>query len=97
LKRRTRGAPVQAYAPKMSDHPTQHAVYSAADIAEVLEELQVCGSDPLSLRRWAARRDVHTGLVRAGRSLSSVRLPGKAPGGGWVEFALVEGAWARTH
>ncbi|MGC5078399.1 hypothetical protein [Agrococcus sp. DT81.2] len=80
----------------MSDHPTQHAVYSAADIAEVLEELRACGADPLNLRRWAARRDVHTALVRAGRTLSSVRLPGKAPGGGWVEFALVEGAWART-
>lgn len=81
----------------MSDHPTQHAVYSAEDIAAVLEELRECGPDPLSLRRWAARRDVRTALVRAGRSLSSVRLPGKGPGGGWVEFALVQGAWARTH
>lgn len=86
-----------AYAPDMSDHPTQHAVYSAQDIAEVLDELRACGADPLTLRRWAARRDVRTALVRASRSLSSVRLPGKAPGGGWVEFALVQGAWARTH
>lgn len=80
----------------MSEHPTQHSVYSAADIAEVLQELRECGPDPLSLRRWAARRDVRTALVRAGRTMCSVRLPGKTPAGGWVEFALVEGAWART-
>lgn len=80
----------------MSEHPTQHAVYSAADIAEVLDELRECGADPLRLRRWAARREVRTARVRAGRTISSVRLPGKAPGGGWVEFGLVEGAWART-
>ncbi|MGM1030062.1 MAG: hypothetical protein ACQEWM_09380 [Actinomycetota bacterium] len=78
------------------DHPTQHTVYSAADIAEVLAELQACGTDPLDLRRWAGRREVRTALVRAGRAISSVRLTGKAPGGGWVEFSLVDGAWART-
>lgn len=79
------------------DHPTQHTVYSAADIAEVLAELRACGPDPLDLRRWAARREVHTALVRAGRELSSVRLPGRTPGGGWVEFGLVDGVWARTR
>ncbi|WP_343916810.1 hypothetical protein [Agrococcus citreus] len=78
------------------DHPTQRSVYSAADIAEVLAELQACGPDPLELRRWAGRREVRTALVRASRVISSVRLPGKAPGGGWVEFSLVDGAWART-
>ncbi len=78
-------------------HPTQHAIYSSADIAQILEELRVCGPDPLDLRRWAARREVHTALVRAGRVLSSVRLPGKAKGGGWVEFQLIQGSWARTH
>lgn len=78
-------------------HPTQNAVYSAADIDAVLEELQACGTDPLALRRWAGRREVHTALVRASRVLSSVRLPGRTAGGAWVEFMLVQGAWARTR
>ncbi|ROR67107.1 hypothetical protein [Agrococcus jenensis] len=79
------------------DHPTQHPVYSPADIAAVLTELTACGTDPLVLRRWAGRREVHTAMVRASKALSSVRLPGRTPGGGWVEFALVEGAWMRTR
>lgn len=78
-------------------HPTQHTVYSAADIAAVLDELRECGADPLALRRWAARREVRTALVRASRLVSSVRLPGKTPGGGWVEFSLIDGAWSRTR
>lgn len=81
----------------MIGHPTQHDVYSPADLDEILDELKACGTDPQDLRRWAGRREVRTGLVRANRSVSSVRLAGTTRSGGWVEFSLVQGAWERTH
>lgn len=78
-------------------HPTQHHVYSAADLDAILAELAACGTDPHALRRWAARREVRTALVRASRIVSSVRLTGRTAGGGWVEFSLVDGEWRRSH
>lgn len=78
-------------------HPTRRDVYSAADLEAILAELRACGSDPVALRRWAARREVRTALVRASRLVSSVRLTGRTPGGGWVEFSLVDGTWQRSH
>ncbi len=78
-------------------HPTQHEVYAAEHLDAILAELQACGADPVALRRWAARREVRTALVRAGRVVSSVRLTGRTRGGGWVEFTLVDGTWRRSH
>ncbi|WP_072314280.1 hypothetical protein [Agrococcus sp. Marseille-P2731] len=71
-------------------------VFSTADIAAVLSDLQARASGPSSLRAWAREASVATDRVVATDGLTYVRLAARDDEGAPIVLMLLEDVWERA-
>jgi len=71
-------------------------VFSTADIAAVLSDLQARANDAASLRTWAQDANVAIERVVATDDLTYVRLAARDDDGSPIVLMLLEGVWERA-